>query len=89
MHAVGQGYIRVPGFRLSLPCRIVDTSAAGARLELSGANAHHLPVRIIVVFPSERREIDAVIKWRTDRECGVQFESLFRQLQDKSPPRTG
>jgi hypothetical protein len=76
----GQGAIRVPGYRLSLPCRIADTSATGARLELRGTSAHHLPDRVVVVFAGERTEVDAVIKWRTGHSCGVQFVSPFRTL---------
>ncbi len=82
--AFGQGLIRVPGLRLSLPCRIVDTSAAGARLEISAANAHHLPVRVVVMFVGDRAEVDAVIKWRTQRQCGVQFVSFFRKIESKT-----
>jgi len=80
---VGLGAVRIPGYRMSLPCRVVNTSATGARLELVGTNACHLPDRIVVVFTSDRMEIDATIQWRTATECGVHFVSLFRKQQSR------
>lgn len=80
---VGHGAVRIPGYRMSLPCRVVNTSATGARLELVGTNASHLPDRIVVVFTADRTEIDATIQWRTATECGVHFVSLFRRQQSR------
>ncbi|MGD9806738.1 MAG: PilZ domain-containing protein [Hyphomicrobiaceae bacterium] len=79
------GFVRVRGYRMNLPCRILDMSATGARLQFNDANAHHLPDRIIVAF-SDHTEIDAEIRWRKERECGVRFVSQFRQLQARPDP---
>jgi len=79
----GPAFVRIAGYRLNLPCRIADMSATGARLILTDTKADHLPDRIIIAF-SDRTEIDAEIRWRRERECGVRFVSFFRQ----SPPST-
>ena len=80
------GVVRIAGYRLNVPCRIVDLSATGARLVLMGTRADHLPDRVIVGF-SDRTEIDAEIRWRKDNECGVRFLSFFRQAA-KPPAAT-
>ena len=77
---VGQGVVRIPGYRMSLPCRLVNISATGACLRFLDVNACHLPDRIVVVFTADRTEIDATIQWRARHECGVHFVSLFRKL---------
>lgn len=82
-----QGFVRIPGYRLNLVCRIANISSTGARLEFIDANAHHLPDRVVVVFAGDHTEIDAEIRWRNGRECGVHFTSQFRRTQSK--PRSG
>lgn len=79
----GRGFVRLPGYRMNLPCRIADISATGARLVFAEVNAHHLPDRIVIAF-SDRTEIDAEIRWRKEKECGVRFMSFFRPLQAPS-----
>ncbi|MEZ5817287.1 MAG: PilZ domain-containing protein [Hyphomicrobiaceae bacterium] len=83
---VGHGFVRVHGYRLNVPCRIVNMSATGALLELTDADADHLPDRIIVAFAGERTEIDAHIQWRMGQECGVHFVSLFRKMESRPEP---
>ncbi|MGE0766234.1 MAG: PilZ domain-containing protein [Hyphomicrobiaceae bacterium] len=84
--STGQGFVRVPGFRLNLVCRIIDISPTGARLAFTDTNINHLPDRFVLAF-GDRTEIDAEIRWRKDLECGVRFLSFFRRLQ--SPPGSG
>jgi len=79
----GRGFVRVAGYRMNIPCRIVDVSATGARLLFTEANAGHLPDRIVVAF-LDRTEVDAEIRWRKERECGVRFLSFFRPSQTPS-----
>jgi hypothetical protein len=81
----GQAFIRSPGYRMNIPCRVFNISATGARLTFAETNAHHLPERIVVAF-RDRTEIDAEIRWRTDTECGVRFISFFRRMTPEPKP---
>ena len=77
------GLIGVPGYRLHIPCRIVDMSAMGACAELVAPPdriklASELPDRLILVLANDRVEVDCRVQWRAGRRLGVQFLSGMR-----------
>ena len=63
------GFIGLPGYRMSVPCEILNVSAMGASVGLVHSRsrirlAEHLPDQIVLVFASERVEISGTIRWR-------------------------
>jgi hypothetical protein len=79
------GLVRIRGFRLMLPCRIIDMSATGAGAGLVESasrirGAQDLPDAIVLTLVSDRLEVDGVIQWRNQSCFGVRFASLLRRL---------
>ena len=78
------GLIGVPGYRLTVPCRIVDMSATGACATLVVSprerirTAGELPDQVILVLRQDRVEIDCRVQWREGTRLGVQFLSGMR-----------
>lgn len=62
------------------PCTICDMSAGGSRVELWQDSAKPLLPgdRVTLYIPSDRREVDAEVRWRKDRAIGLMFKSPFR-----------
>ena len=78
------GLISVPGYRLAIPCRVLDMSATGAgtvldvrpqdRIKL----ARDLPEKLILVLKQDRVEVDCRVQWRDGTHFGVRFLSGMR-----------
>lgn len=82
---IAPGIINLPGHRLTVPCKIVNTSISGALIELVPTNsriqnADHIPDRVVVVFSSDRVEMDGEIMWRSRERFGLRFLSSFRPI---------
>jgi methylthioribose-1-phosphate isomerase len=60
-------------------------SATGSRIELWGDETRPLLTgdRITLYIPSDRKEIDAEVRWRKSSAVGLRFTSAFR-----TPTRT-
>ena len=85
------GLIGVPGYRLHVPCRVVDMSATGACAELvspPGRNkqAAELPDRVVLILPHERVEVDCRVQWRQGGRFGVRFLSAMCRVQSSAAP---
>lgn len=74
------GFVASARFRPPCPCRICDMSPSGSRIELWGAHVQILLPgdRITLYIPTDRKEIDAEVRWRKDSTFGLQFKSAFR-----------
>lgn len=78
------GVISVPGYRLTIPCRVVDMSAMGAgtildvrpkdRIKL----AKELPDNVVLILKQDRVEVDCRVQWRNGTHFGVRFMSRMR-----------
>lgn len=79
------GLVGMSGFRLTVPCRIVDMSATGAGTELDVPPhfrirlACDLPDQIMLILTREHIEVDCEIQWRHGERFGARFLSATRR----------
>ena len=79
------GLIGMPGFRLTVPCRVIDMSATGAGTALDVPPhfrirlACDLPDQIMLILTCEHIEIDCEIQWRDGGRFGARFLSATRR----------
>ena len=84
------GVISLPGYRLTVPCRIVDMSATGAGAVITLDQkarvrlARELPDRVVLRLPNDRLEVDCLIRWRNRERFGARFVSVTRPLKAAS-----
>lgn len=77
--------IGIPGYRLTIPCRILDMSATGFGTVLIAdpkrriREAHDLPDKLTLIVLHERTEMDCRIRWRAGARFGAQFTSRPRR----------
>ena len=77
-------YVQVPGSRRDIECVILDISASGARLKLSGGPAKPfqqgptIPAAFRLYVHVDNTEIDCEVTWRKTDSIGVRFLSGFR-----------
>lgn len=77
-------YVQVPGARHDIECVILDISASGARLKLSGGPAKPfqqgptIPDGFRLYVQVDNTEIDCEVTWRKSDSIGVRFLSAFR-----------
>lgn len=81
------GLIGMPGFRLTVPCRIIDMSATGAGTALEVPPgfrirlACDLPDQIMLILTREHIEVDCEIQWRDGERFGARFLSATRRRE--------
>lgn len=81
------GLIGMQGFRLTVPCRIIDMSATGAGTALEVPPhcriklACDLPDQIMLILTREHVEVDCVIQWRHGERFGARFLSATRRRE--------
>lgn len=76
--------VALEGYRLTVPCQILDMSATGARLRLLSStskiqSADQLPDNVVIVLTIDRVEVSGAIKWRDRGNFGVRFVSSFNK----------
>ncbi len=80
------GLINVPGYRLAIPCRVLDMSATGAGTVLDVGPrdriklARELPENLVLVLRHDRVEVDCRVQWRNGTHFGVRFLSGMRPM---------
>lgn len=74
------GFVASARFRTPRPCRVCDMSPGGARIEIWGE--HDQPLRpgdrITLYIPTDRKEVDAEVRWRKESTLGLKFMSALR-----------
>ncbi len=80
------GLIGMPGFKLQVPCRIEDLSSKGARAAILDSpsrirSSEHLPDNVVLVFTSDRTEVQGTICWRRGNTFGLRFSTGFRKTE--------
>jgi hypothetical protein len=62
------------------PCTVCDMSATGSRVEVWNDGAKPLlpGERVTLYIPSDRKEIDAEVRWRRSSAVGLRFTSVVR-----------
>lgn len=76
--------IGIPGARLTIPCRLLNTSGLGCGTVLTLdaksriRSTFDLPDTVTLIMPHERAEIDCVIQWRDGVRLGAVFKSRIR-----------
>jgi hypothetical protein len=64
-------WIRAEGCFATQPCRVLDLSQTGARLEV--ADAYRIPRRFVLLWSKNRTGIHANMKWRRSNQIGAEF----------------
>jgi hypothetical protein len=64
-------WIRAEGCFATLPCRVLDLSQTGVRLEI--ADAYRTPTRFVLLWSKNRTGIHATMKWRRSNQIGAEF----------------
>lgn len=83
------GLIGFPGYRMTVPCRLLDMSSTGIGTMIIEDNARRrrsaleLPDRILLIMTHERLEVDCLIRWRDGERFGAQFTSMTRRRIEK------
>jgi hypothetical protein len=73
-HAVNMdAWIRQAGSFATQPCRVLDVSRTGVRLELK--NAHGIPENFILLFSKNDPGYNATVIWRRGTQIGAEFSS--------------
>jgi hypothetical protein len=86
-------YITFEDLSQPLECRVVNISATGARLRLTPRPSdviippRDMPDRIILIFRTDRAQVDCAIQWRTASEIGVRFVSATRHSAQRAALR--
>lgn len=84
---MAHGFVGIPGYRLTVPCCVVDMSATGAGAMLCAAPqdrlrlARDLPDHVILHLAHDRIEVDCEIQWRQGDRFGARFTSIPRRLE--------
>jgi hypothetical protein len=74
----------IPGYRLQIPCRVLDMSGSGFGTVLvidpkrRIRTTHDLPDRLTLIMVHERTEIDCEVRWRAGERFGARFTSRTR-----------
>lgn len=77
-------YVQAPGARTDIECVILDISASGARLKLTGGpikpfqQGPSIPQEFRLYVQSDNTEIECQVTWRKPDSLGVRFLSAFR-----------
>ena len=84
------GLIGLRGYRLTVPCKVLDMSATGAQSVLVVSpsrirKAQDLPDDVILVFVHDGVETDCVIRWRRGDRFGLRFLSAMRKSERARP----
>jgi hypothetical protein len=79
------GVIKLPGFRLTVPCVLAEMSSSGASASVTASGsrirqAADLPDHVILVLANERMEVDGQIVWRSGNRFGVKLRSMLRPV---------
>ena len=53
------------------PCRVLDVSRTGVRLE--AANAYSIPKKFLLLFAKDDAGHNATVKWRRGTQIGAEF----------------
>lgn len=81
------GSVGIPGFRLAVPCRVIDMSATGAGAMLCVEPqdklrvARDLPDCVVLHLPQDRIEVECEIQWRAGERFGARFLSPMRRRE--------
>jgi hypothetical protein len=76
------GKIVLPGSWGIYDCIIKDVSDSGARLRLSGDSVI-LPTQFELIFVTEGLTYPVHLRWRRDREAGVEFSGPSRKTTQR------
>jgi hypothetical protein len=66
-------WIRAEDCFATQPCRVLDLSQTGARIEI--ADAYRSPRKFVLLWSKNRTGIHAVMKWRRSNQIGAEFLS--------------
>ncbi|MFM9941618.1 MAG: PilZ domain-containing protein [Hyphomicrobiaceae bacterium] len=85
-HILLPGQVGIPGYRLSVPCKVLNVSASGVCAMLFDTStrvqsAAHLPDEILLMFTMDRVEVIGEIRWREASRFGIKFLSSFRTIK--------
>ncbi|MGD9783944.1 MAG: PilZ domain-containing protein [Hyphomicrobiaceae bacterium] len=80
-------YITGTGMSNTIPARVIDMSATGAKVELTpmgratGVPMTEMPEKYILVLKHDKMEVDCETVWRRDWMIGVRFLGFPRPIQ--------
>lgn len=66
-----EAWIRRQGSFATQPCRVLDVSRSGVRIDV--ANAYGIPDKFLLLFSKSDTGHNATVKWRRDTQMGVKF----------------